>query len=86
MYFNRAGINMSKYKTVYTEVEVEVDISEFDTQDLLDELEDRGELPAESSVDSQELLEKIWIKRRQGSVDYQWELDQLIYQVLGHVV
>jgi len=67
---------MSKYKTVYTEVEVEVDISEFDTQDLLDELEDRGELPAESSVDSQELLEKIWIKRRQGSVDYQWELDQ----------
>ena len=77
---------MSKYKNLYTEVEVEVDISEFDTQDLLDELEDRGELPAESSFDSRELLEKIWIKRRQGSVDYQRELDQLIYQVLGHVV
>jgi|TARA_B110000503_G_scaffold51779_1_gene83475 hypothetical protein len=31
------------YKTVYTEVEVEVDISDFDTEDLLDELESRGE-------------------------------------------
>ena len=31
------------YKTVYTEVEVDVDLGEFDTADLIDELEERGE-------------------------------------------
>lgn len=77
---------MSKYKTVYTEVEVDVDISEFDTEDLLDELEARGSLPAEADFDAKELLEKIWMKRRLNNHDYQTELDQLIYQVLGHVV
>jgi len=77
---------MSKYKTVYTEVEVDVDISEFDTEDLLDELASRSSLPVESSFDSKELLEKIWLKRRVGNHDYQQELDQLIYQVTGHVV
>jgi len=77
---------MSKYKTVYTEVEVDVDISEFETEDLLDELEARGSLPVEGSFDSKELVEKIWMKRRLGNHDYQTELDQLIYQVLGHVL
>ena len=77
---------MSKYKTVYREVEVDIDISDFDTEDLLDELESRGELPAEASFDAKELLEKIWMKRRLGNHDYQTELDQLIYQTLGHVV
>lgn len=77
---------MSKYKTVYTEVEVDVDISEFDTEDLLDELESRGSLPPEANGDAKELVEAIWLKRRLGNHDYQTELDQLIYQVLGHVV
>jgi hypothetical protein len=77
---------MSRYKTVYTEVEVDVDISEFDTEDLLDELAARGSLPVEESFDSKELVEKIWMKRRLGNHDYQTELDQLIYQVLGHVM
>jgi hypothetical protein len=66
-------------------IEVDVDISEFETEDLLDELESRGSLPVEESFDK-ELLEKIWIKRRLNNHDYQTELDQLIYQVLGHVV
>ena len=77
---------MSKYKTIYTEVEVDVDISEFETDDLLDELEARGALPAEANFDAKEMLEKIWMKRRLGKDNYQEELDQLIYQVLGHVV
>ena len=77
---------MSKYKTIYTEVEVDVDISEFDTEDLLDELESRGSLPPEANGDAKELVEAIWLKRRLGNHDYQTELDQLIYQVLGHVV
>jgi hypothetical protein len=74
------------YKTIYTEVEVDVDISDFGTQDLLDELDARGELPAEASHDAKELLHAIWMKRRLGNNDYQQELDQLIYQVLGHVI
>jgi len=66
-------------------IEVDVDISKFETEDLLDELESRGSLPVEESFDK-ELLGKIWIKRRQNNHNYQTELDQLIYQVLGHVV
>jgi hypothetical protein len=77
---------MSRYKTIYTEVEVDVDISEFDTEDLLDELAARSSLPAEVSFDAKELLTAIWLKRRNGNNNYQEELDQLIYQVLGHVV
>jgi hypothetical protein len=74
------------YKTVYTEVEVDVDISEFETDDLLDELAARGSLPQEADGNAKELLEAIWLKRRLGNDHYQAELDQLIYQVLGHVV
>jgi hypothetical protein len=70
----------------YRTIEIDVDLSEFDTDDLLDELESRGQLPAEASFDAKELLEAIWLKRRNGNDNYQTELDQLIYQVLGHVV
>jgi hypothetical protein len=77
---------MSKYKTVYTEVEVEVDISEFDTEDLIDELEDRGSLPVDGSDSAKELITAIWLKRRLGDHNYQTELDSLIYTVLGKVV
>ena len=77
---------MSRYKTVYTEVEVDVDIGDFETEDLLDELESRGELPAEADFDAKDTLTAIWLKRRVGNHDYQAELDQLIYQVLGKVV
>ena len=73
------------YKTIYTEVEVDVDLGDFDTDDLLEELESRGELPADSGGDAQELLQAIWLKRRLGK-DYQTELDQLIYAGLGKIV
>jgi hypothetical protein len=72
--------------TVYTEVEVDVSLSDFDTEDLLDELDNRGSLPTEGDVDAKELVNKIWLKRRVGNHDYQKELDELIYQVLGRVI
>ena len=77
---------MSRYKTVT--VDVEVDLSDFDTDDLIEELEDRGKWPGSSDIrfDSTELLETIWKKRRLGNHDYQTELDQLIYAVLGKVI
>jgi hypothetical protein len=73
------------FKTVYTEVKVDIDISDFDTQDLLDELDDRGELPVKSNIDAQEVLEAIWLNRRMGK-DYSAEVDQLIYECLGKIV
>jgi len=74
------------YKTMYKEVEVDVDLSDFETDDLLEELESRGALPVEHGGDATELLTAIWLKRRMGRADYQTELDQLIYAGLGHVI
>lgn len=74
------------YKTVYTEVEVDVDLGDFDTDDLLEELESRGALPVESEYNSKELLETIWLKRRMGRTDYDSELDQLIYMGIGKII
>ena len=76
---------MSKYKTIYTEVEVEVNISDFDTEDLIEELEDRDELPSRGLIDGNQLVEQIWMLRRNGQ-DYQRQLDDLIYNVTGRIV
>ena len=72
------------YKTVYTEVEVDVDISDFDTEDLIDELESRGEIIGDKSENTA-LVNAIYEKRRLGQ-DYQSELDRLIYEVTGKIL
>ena len=72
------------YKTIYTEVEVDVDLGDFDTEDLIEELESRGSFPTQEG-DSKELLQAIYEKRRLGQ-DYQQELNRLIWAVLGKVV
>lgn len=80
---------MSRYKTVYKEVDVEVDMSDFDTDELIQELESRGRDYNTRGVDADEmrlLLEAIWHKRRLGNPDYQTELDGLIYGVLGKII
>jgi len=70
------------HKTIYTEVEVDVDLADFETEDLIDELENRGHL---TDIDSKELLSTIYEKRRLGQ-DYQEELDKLIYSALGRIL
>lgn len=70
------------YRTVCTEVEVDVDLRDFETNDLIDELENRGHM---ATTDSKELVESIYQKRRNGQ-DYQSEMDALIYTVLGKIV
>jgi hypothetical protein len=72
------------YKTIYTEVEVDVNLGDFDTDDLIEELENRGSGIAEYG-DGKEILEIIYEKRRVGK-DYQSELDQLIWLGLGRVL
>ena len=71
-------------KTIYTEVEVDVDLSDFDTDDLIEELESRGSATLDYG-DGKEVLESIYQKRRLGK-DYQTELDQLIWLGLGKIV
>ena len=74
------------YKTVYKEVDIEVDLHDFDTEDLIEELEERGELPSGTGpYDSNELVQQIYMLRRNGK-DYQRVLDDLIYAVTGRIV
>jgi hypothetical protein len=70
--------------TVYTEVEVDVELSDFDTDDLIEELESRGAGSGDFG-DGKEILTAIYEKRRLGK-DYQEELDQLIWLGLGKVM
>ena len=72
------------YKTIYTEVEVDVNLSEFDTDDLMEELESRGAGTGEFG-DGKDVLLSIYEKRRLGQ-DYQQELDQLIWLGLGRII
>ena len=71
--------------TVYTEVEVDVDLDDFDDDDLIDELERRGRGFEIDSSTPTDLVTKIWEKRRTNQ-DYQKELDELIYVTLGKVI
>ena len=77
-----------RYKTVEVEVDINDYIEEMDTDELIDELERRGADYNTKGVDgdlNREILEKIHQKRRLGK-DYQTELNELIYNVLGKIV
>jgi len=68
----------------YITTEIDVDLSDFDTQDLIDELESRGEMPG-FNADTDEMLNQIYELRRLGK-DYDSVLDQYLYQKLGRVI
>lgn len=72
----------------YVNVEVDVDLTEFDDEDLIDEIESRGLEDHWSdtiSNESIELVREIFERRRTGSnIDQQ--LDQLIYNILGRIL
>lgn len=74
-----------RYKTVT--VDVDIDLSEFNTDDLLEELDLRGHGVASGPgpYNSKELVEQIWMLQRNGR-DYQRQLDDLIYTVTGCIV
>ena len=72
------------YKTMYKEVEVDVDLSDFETDDLIEELESRG-AGATDYGDGKEILQAIYEKRRMNK-DYQQELDHLIWLGTGRIV
>jgi hypothetical protein len=66
--------------TVYTEVDVDLD--DFDDDDLIEELERRGKGIEIAGTNGAELVEQIYQKRRLGR-DFDRELDELIYIVTG---
>ena len=70
---------MSRY------VEVEVDLVDFDDDDLREELESRGYEVSDEGRLKDILIESIWLKRRLGQ-DYQAELDSLLYKTLGRAI
>ena len=71
--------------TVYTEVEVDVSLSDFSDEDLIDEMDSRGLGTEVSGSTATELVTEIYEKRRLGK-NYELELDQLIYQVTGKFI
>lgn len=75
---------MGKYVEVYVEDE---DILEsLDDYDLIEEMKAR-KLTVEGSVPEkmEHIITAIWLKRRVG-VDYQKEIDDLIYEAIGKIV
>ena len=74
-------------RTVTVDVDVDVDLEDFDTDDLIHELESRGLDYNTQDVDgdhNRDILTQIWQLRRQGR-DYQRELDQLIWNIVGRI-
>ena len=71
-----------RYTTV--NVDVDVDMSDINTEDLIEELELRGEIVGTKSENGQ-LVNVIYEKRRLGQ-DYQKELDELIFDVTGRIL
>ena len=69
---------------VLVETYVDVDLDDFDTEDLVEELEKRGLGMEVSSETGTELITAIYQKRRLGQ-DYQRELDELIYLGIGRI-
>ena len=71
--------------TIYTEVEVDVTLEDFDDIDLMEEMDRRGLGAEVNASTASELINAIWHKRRMKQ-DYEHELDQLLYQVTGRAV
>lgn len=63
-------------------VDIEVDLDEFSDDDLISELKERGYYF--STEDVKGLVEEIFEKRR-NKKDFERELDDLIYLVIGRI-
>ena len=73
------------YRTITTEVEVDVDLSDFDTEDLVEELKERGSQGV--SFDETETLTKIWLHDREGRKDEAYALmREYVLEKLGRVI
>ena len=76
---------MSRYVSVEKYVDIDVDMDDFEDDDILEEMERRGLGTVASPEDNVELLQSIFQKRRTG-LSFDQELDQLIYNSLGRIL
>lgn len=72
---------MGHYKTF----DIEVSLEEWDDEDLLDELRDRGLTAVEDPEESIALLREIWRLRRNGC-EYDHLMDKFLSDTLGVVI
>jgi hypothetical protein len=74
---------MSRYTTVEKWIDVEVDLEDFDDEDIIDEMERRNLNMRGECGD--ELINKIFHARRQGQ-PYEHLLDQFLYEKTGRAI
>ncbi len=70
--------------TVYTEVDVDVDLRDFSDDDLLEELANRNLISGDYG-NGDSLIDKIFQLRRQGK-DFDKELDEYLYIQTGRAI
>lgn len=74
--------------SIYKKVDIDIDLDDFDDDELIEELDRRGRDYNTRGVDGDEarvMLETVYRLRRTGQ-KYDAELDQLIYYVLGKII
>lgn len=77
---------MGRHVNVSAWVDVDVDLEEIDTDDLIGELARRGEtVEGLEPADLKEVVERLYQKRRLGQ-PYEKELDDMIFYVIGRIV
>ena len=76
---------MGRYTTVEKWIDIDVDLEDFDDEDLIEELERRGKDMSYTFGESEELIDKIYHARRQGK-PYEHLLDQYLYIKTGRAV
>jgi hypothetical protein len=74
---------MMVYRTVYSEVEVDVNMEDFSDEDILEEVEIRGLNIDGGNYD--ELINKIFQLRRLGK-PFEQELDEYLYLKTGRII
>lgn len=72
---------------INTDVEVWVDLEDFETEDLVDELKSRrASLPTHiNSANAVDLVYEIYMSKHVHRRDYDQLVDDLIYSVLGKI-
>ena len=75
---------VSNYQTIYKEIEVDVDLADFDTEDLIEELNSRNASELDTN-DSMHLLKAIYQKKRLG-VNFDSALSELVYITIGKIL
>ena len=77
---------MGKYISVEKYVDIDIDMDDFDDDDIIEEAERRGLsiTGIRTPGDNRDLLQQIFEKRRTGQ-DFNSELTELIYYGLGRI-